>query len=173
MNNPIWKTKNDIKIPSGFLEHRDNVAITRSINILKDEVKDEVAIFGKTMGPWTLAYHVFGVEPFLLKSIDDPEDTREILRKLMDITILFGQAQIDSGADVLVVPDHATGDLVSGKYYDEFLLHLHQELVEELKVLLFYIFAVELLTECHQLPKVVWLLFILIQKMLPKKLWML
>ena len=134
MNNPIWKTKNDIKIPSGFLEHRDNVAITRSINILKDEVKDEVAIFGKTMGPWTLAYHVFGVEPFLLKSIDDPEDTREILRKLMDITILFGQAQIDSGADVLVVPDHATGDLVSGKYYDEFLLHLHQELVEELKV---------------------------------------
>ena len=134
MNNPIWKTKNDIKIPSGFLEHRDNVAITRSINILKDEVKDEVAIFGKTMGPWTLAYHVFGVEPFLLKSIDDPEETREILRKLMDITILFGQAQIDSGADVLVVPDHATGDLVSGKYYDEFLLHLHQELVEELKV---------------------------------------
>ena len=68
MNNPIWKTKNDIKIPSGFLEHSDNVAITRSINILKDQVKDEVAIFGKTMGPWTLAYHVFGVEPFLLKS---------------------------------------------------------------------------------------------------------
>jgi len=134
MNNPIWKTKSDIKIPSGFLEHRDNVAITRSINILKDEVKDKVAIFGKTMGPWTLAYHVFGVEPFLLKSIDDPQETREILRKLMDITILFGQAQIDSGADVLVVPDHATGDLVSGKYYDEFLLHLHQELVEELKV---------------------------------------
>ena len=134
MNNPIWKTKSDIKIPSGFLEHRDNVAITRSINILKDEVKDEVAIFGKTMGPWTLAYHVFGVEPFLLKSIDDPQETREILRKLMDITILFGQAQIDSGADVLVIPDHATGDLVSGKYYDEFLLHLHQELVEELKV---------------------------------------
>ena len=52
-----------------------------TINILKDEVKDEVAIFGKTMGPWTLAYHVFGVEPFLLKSIDDPEETREILRK--------------------------------------------------------------------------------------------
>ena len=65
---------------------------------------------------------------FLLKSIDDPQETRDILRKLMDITILFGQAQIDSGADVLVIPDHATGDLVSGKYYDEFLLHLHHPL---------------------------------------------
>ncbi|MBA4715627.1 MAG: MtaA/CmuA family methyltransferase [Chloroflexi bacterium] len=134
MGNPIWKSKNDIKIPSGFLEHRDNIAITKSINILKEEVKDEVAIFGKTMGPWTLAYHVFGVEPFLLNSIDDPQDTKDMLRKLMDITILFGQAQIDAGADALVIPDHATGDLVSGKYYDDFLLNLHQELVEELKV---------------------------------------
>ena len=34
------------------------------------------------MGPWTLAYHVFGVEPFLLMSIDDPAETRKILRKL-------------------------------------------------------------------------------------------
>mgnify|MGYP003326767826 CR=1 FL=1 len=96
--------------------------------------KNEVAILGKTMGPWTLAYHVFGVEPFLLMSIDDPAETRKILRKLKDITVLFGQAQIDAGADVLVLPDHATGDLVSGKYYDDFLLELHQELVDDLKV---------------------------------------
>jgi len=83
---------------------------------------------GKTMGPWTLAYHVFGVEPFLLLSIDDPQKTLECLHKLKEITVLFGQAQIDSGADVLVVPDHATGDLVSGEYYKRFLLEIHQEL---------------------------------------------
>ena len=134
MGNPIWKTSSDIKIPTGFLEHKDNVAITRSIHIIREEVKNEVAILGKTMGPWTLAYHVFGVEPFLLMSIDDPAETRKILRKLKDITVLFGQAQIDAGADVLVLPDHATGDLVSGKYYDDFLLELHQELVDDLKV---------------------------------------
>ena len=28
-----------------------------------------MAIIGKTMGPWTLAYHVFGVERFLLMSV--------------------------------------------------------------------------------------------------------
>ncbi|MEG3581731.1 MAG: uroporphyrinogen decarboxylase family protein [Chloroflexota bacterium] len=134
MGNPIWKSLSDIKIPSGFLEHPDNVAITRSISILKNEVKDGVAVLGKTMGPWTLAYHVFGVEPFLLMTIDDPVGTRKILDELKKITILFGQAQIDSGADVLVVPDHATGDLVSGKYYEDFLLEIHQELAEDLKV---------------------------------------
>jgi [methyl-Co(III) methanol-specific corrinoid protein]:coenzyme M methyltransferase len=58
----------------------------------------------------------------------------ECLHKLKEITVLFGQAQIDSGADVLVVPDHATGDLVSGEYYKRFLLEIHQEFVEKLPV---------------------------------------
>ena len=66
MTNPIWEGPDDVHIPPGFLEHQDNVAITRSIQMLKAEFGDEVALIGKTMGPWTLAYHVFGVERFLL-----------------------------------------------------------------------------------------------------------
>ena len=86
------------------------------------------------MGPWTLAYHVFGVERFLLMSIDDPDETLRTLHKLKEISVLFGEAQIDAGADVLTFPDHATGDLVSGAYYDKFLLEIHQEMVERLPV---------------------------------------
>ncbi|MYE53634.1 MAG: MtaA/CmuA family methyltransferase, partial [Chloroflexi bacterium] len=124
MANPIWKTENDIHIPSGFLEHRDNITITRSISLLKEEFGDEVAIIGKTMGPWTLAYHVFGVETFLLMTVDDPEMTIRCLDRLKEISVLFGQAQIDAGADALTFPDHATGDLVSGEYYQRFLLEI-------------------------------------------------
>ncbi len=134
MTNPIWKGPDDVRIPSGFLEHQDTIAITRSISILKEEFGDEVAIIGKTMGPWTLAYHVFGVEPFLLMTIDDPAMTMETLHKLKEISVLYGQAQIDSGADVLTFPDHATGDLVSGEYYRRFLLEIHQEMAERLDV---------------------------------------
>ena len=134
MSNPIWKGPDDVRIPSNFLEHPDTIAITRSISILKEELGDEVAIIGKTMGPWTLSYHVFGVEPFLLMTIDDPEMTMECLNRLKEISVLFGQAQIDAGADALTFPDHATGDLVSGEYYRRFLLELHQEMVERLDV---------------------------------------
>ena len=101
MTNPIWDTAKDVKIPNNFLEHRDTKAITKSIEILKKEYGKEAAIIGKTMGPWTLGYHCFGV---------------------------------DSGADVLTFPDHATGDLVSGEYYQRFLLEIHQEMAERLKV---------------------------------------
>ena len=134
MSKPIWKGPDDVKIPPGFLEHRDNLVITRSISMLKDEFGEEVAIIGKTMGPWTLAYHVFGVEPFLLMTIDDPDLTMQCLNRLKEISVLFGQAQIDAGADALTFPDHATGDLVSGQYYKRFLLEIHQEMAERLPV---------------------------------------
>ncbi len=134
MNNPIWQNYSDITIPSNFLEHRDTQTITESIRMLKESYGDEVAIIGKTMGPWTLAYHVFGVESFLIGTIDNPRDTIRALESLKELTILFGQAQIDAGADVLTLPDHATGDLVSGEYYKNFLLELHQEFAEAFTV---------------------------------------
>jgi [methyl-Co(III) methanol-specific corrinoid protein]:coenzyme M methyltransferase len=134
MYNPIWKGPDDVHIPGGFLEHPDNVAITKSIEILRQEFGDEVAVIGKTMGPWTLAYHVFGVESFLLMTVDNPDMVMRAMHKLKEISVLFGEAQIAAGADALAFPDHATGDLVSGEYYRRFLLEIHQEMAERLKV---------------------------------------
>ena len=134
MSNPIWKTASDVKVPANFLDHPDVKVITDSIRILKKEFGDEVPIIGKTMGPWTLAYHVFGVETFLLGSVDNPDETAEALEKLCEFTYLFGEAQIDAGADILTVPDHATGDLVSGQYYQKFLQDIHTEMAERFSV---------------------------------------
>ena len=134
MYNPIWKGEGDIRIPPGFLEHPDNLTITRSIELLKRDYGREAAIIGKTMGPWTLAYHVFGVESFLLMTVDDPDMVLRCLHKLKEISVLFGEAQIAAGADALTFPDHATGDLVSGEYYRRFLLEIHQEMAERLRV---------------------------------------
>lgn len=132
MYNPIWKEPEDVRIPDDFLKHPDNVCVIKSIEILKKEYGDEVAIIGKSMGPWTLAYHVFGVESFLLMTIDDPDKTMRCLNKLKEISVLFAQAQIEAGADALTFPDHATGDLVSGEYYRRFLLDLHKEMVDRI-----------------------------------------
>ena len=43
MGNPVWQGLDDIRVPSGFLKHRDNVAITESIRLLKQEFGNEVA----------------------------------------------------------------------------------------------------------------------------------
>ena len=134
MYNPVWKGPDDVRVPRGFIEHPDNQTIIKSIEMLRSEFGDEVAVIGKTMGPWTLAYHVFGVESFLIMTVDDPDLVKRGLDKLKEISVLFGDAQIAAGADALTFPDHATGDLVSGEYYKRFLQELHQEMVERLKV---------------------------------------
>ena len=134
MNEPIWHGPEDIKIPADFLTHPDTKCVLDAIRLLKKEFGDDVAIIGKTMGPWTLGYHGFGVEGFLLMSLDDPDRTRQCLDRLKEATIQFGMAQIEAGADALTVPDHATGDLVSGEYYDRFLKELHIEFVDDLPV---------------------------------------
>ena len=132
MAEPIWKNLDDIDIPSDLLTHQDTSCVLEAIRILRREYGDEVAIIGKTMGPWSLAYHCFGVEAFLLMSLDDPDQTKRILDKLKSITVDFGLAQIEAGADALTLPDHATGDLVSGEYYQRYLRDLHIEFAERI-----------------------------------------
>lgn len=134
MREPIWEDVEDIKIPPNLLTHQDTRCVTDAIQILKKEYGEEVAVIGKTMGPWSLGYHCFGVEPFLLLSLDDPEKTKLALDKMKEITIAFGLAQIEAGADALTLPDHATGDLVSGEYYQRYLRDLHIEFAERLPI---------------------------------------
>jgi [methyl-Co(III) methanol-specific corrinoid protein]:coenzyme M methyltransferase len=134
MREPIWESLEDIRIPTDFLLHPDAQCVIEAIKILKRDYGDDVAIIGKTMGPWSLGYHCMGVEPFLLLSLDDPDQTKRILDKLKQMTIEFGNAQIEAGADALTLPDHATGDLVSGEYYERFLRDLHIEFVEKIPI---------------------------------------
>ncbi len=134
MSEPVWKEPEDIKVPADLLTHPDTHCVLDAIGRLRREYGDEVAIVGKTMGPWSLSYHGFGVEAFLLMSLDDPDKTRRCLDALKEVTVAFGQAQIDAGADALTLPDHATGDLVSGEYYKRYLRDLHIEFAERLPI---------------------------------------
>ena len=134
MREPIWTEPEDISIPSDFLTHQDTKCVLDCIRILRREFGDEVAIVGKTMGPWSLGYHCFGVEPFLLMSLDDPDKTKLCLDKMKEATIQFGVAQLEAGADALTLPDHATGDLVSGEYYQRYLQEMHTEFVDQIPI---------------------------------------
>lgn len=134
MSEPIWHEPDDIAVPADLCTHPDTACVTEAIKFLRREYGDEVAIVGKTMGPWSLGYHCFGVEPFLLLSLDDPGKTKLCLDRMKEITIEFGLAQIEAGADALTLPDHATGDLVSGDYYKRYLRDLHIEFAERLSV---------------------------------------
>ena len=88
-----------------------------AIALLKKRFGDDAAVCGKVFGGWTQGYHYFGVENFLIGTLDDPDKTRRILDRLMPVTLQFAQAQIDAGADCILLADHATRDLCSPRAY--------------------------------------------------------
>ena len=127
-----WSDPEQVAIPDDFLEKPSTAAVLDAIRILRCDHGHRAAIVGKVMGPWTLAYHTHGVQAFLLETISDPPRVRRFLDRLSEITVLFGQAQIAAGADVLCLADHATGDLVGHWTYRDFLLPYHRQLTQRL-----------------------------------------
>jgi [methyl-Co(III) methanol-specific corrinoid protein]:coenzyme M methyltransferase len=122
------RSADDIAIPDDLLQHPAIVVVLDALRLLKARFGDEVALIGKVFGPWTLAYHLFGVQDFLMLTLDDPDEVRRILRRLQPVPMLFAEAQRQAGADAVTLGDHATGDLVSAPMYEEFLWPLHCEL---------------------------------------------
>lgn len=131
---PIFKTEADIRIPPDLLSRPGCAVPLAAIALLKRRLGDAAAVCGKVMGSWTQGYHYFGVENFLMGTLDDPEATRRILDRLLPVTLQFAQAQIDAGADCILLADHATRDLCSPRAYGEFLLPLHRRLAAQIKV---------------------------------------
>lgn len=122
----------DVVIPDDFLQRPSIAAVLQALSILRAQYGHRVAIVGKVMGPWTLSYNTNGVQQFLMDTILEPDKVRAFLGRLKRVTLLFGKAQIAAGADVICLADHATGDLVSPRTYRDFLMPVHQEIVQEI-----------------------------------------
>ncbi|MBE0477857.1 MtaA/CmuA family methyltransferase [Candidatus Aerophobetes bacterium] len=126
------KELKDIVIPENILEKPSLKVVLDAISYLRKNYGDHVAILGKVMGPWTLSYHLAGTEEFLTWTILNPGKVRRFLEVLKRVPIIFGKAQIQAGADVITLADHATGDLVSPEMYREFLLPVHKEIIQKI-----------------------------------------
>ena len=123
--------KDDFRLPESWTETRSIQVVLEALRLLRLAYGDRVVIVGKVMGPWSLSYHLMGVEEFLITTIDDPGRARRSLEALMPVTIAFARAQMRAGADVICLADHATGGMVSPLMYRDFLLPLHQEIVDQ------------------------------------------
>jgi [methyl-Co(III) methanol-specific corrinoid protein]:coenzyme M methyltransferase len=122
----------EFHVPKDFLNHPACAVPLGALELLKKRVGNEVAVVGKVFGPWTLAYHIFGIEEFLMSTLLDPDAVKRVLRELIQVTIGFANAQIESGADALTLADHCTRDLCSPDAYKDFLSDIHHELHESI-----------------------------------------
>jgi len=122
----------EVHIPNDIMGQSSCAVPLEALRLLKKRCGDEAAVVGKVFGPWTLGYHLFGVEEFLISTILKPDRVKQVMRQLLEVTVAFAVAQIDSGADVITVADHCTRDLCSPEAYRDFLTEIHHELHERI-----------------------------------------
>lgn len=129
---PLYWIDDAVAIPDDLLDRAGCRVALEALQLLKARFGDQVAVVGKVFGPWTLGYHIFGVEEFLINTILKPDALRRAMAALKEVTVRFGMAQVEAGADALCLADHATRDLCSPETYRDFLKDIHAELVERL-----------------------------------------
>jgi [methyl-Co(III) methanol-specific corrinoid protein]:coenzyme M methyltransferase len=118
----------DFSIPQGWLQANSIQVVLKALRLLRERLGDQVVIVGKVMGPWTLSYHMMGMEEFLIATKLDPDRVRRSMEVLKQVSLAFALAQIQAGADIICLADHASGGIISPLAYRDFLLPLHQEI---------------------------------------------
>jgi len=126
----LWETDADVRIPRDFLTRDEAQVPIRAIAELGRRLGDDAAVCGKVFGPWTLGYHLFGIESWLIRTLTDPDMIHRSIEKLKEATISYAMAQLEAGADCMMLADHATRDLCSPDAYRVFLKEVHTELTK-------------------------------------------
>jgi len=129
----VFQDPDEFKMPEDLLDRLPLRTVIEAIKLLRRKYGNDVVIVGKVMGPWTLSYHLHGVQDFLVETITEPEMAHAFLDRFKDISLKFAEAQFEAGADVLTWADHATADLIGPGAYRDFLLPVHKKINEKLK----------------------------------------
>ncbi len=116
----------DLEVPGDLLQRREFSSLLEAIALLRKRFGDSVVVIGKVMGPWTLAYNLYGAPDLILDSMLEPERTKRFIEELAAVPIAFARAQFDAGADLVTWADHVTADLISAEIYAEFVLPVHK-----------------------------------------------
>lgn len=100
-----------------------------AIGILKEKTSG-IPVFANLTGPISLASSLIDPLIFYRTFIRNKDSAHRLMGIVNKSLMLFGDAMIEAGADVVCIADpSASGELVGKKSFDEFALHYINELV--------------------------------------------
>lgn len=112
--------------------------VTDTIKLIKKELSNKVPLIGFSGSPWTLATYMVQGGPSkdfaLIKSwlYKDPQGLHQLLTILANTVSDYCLAQIEAGADVMMLFD-TWGGVLTPEAYELFSLHYMQEIIQSIK----------------------------------------
>ena len=136
----VLETESDIRqlmIPD---PHDSLRYVMDAIALTKRELQQRVPLIGFAGSPWTLACYMLEggsskqFERIRKMAYQQPEILHVLLEKLSSATVLYLNAQIESGVDAIMIFD-TWGGLLGPSQYQEFSLNYMQKIMAQLKAI--------------------------------------
>ncbi|MDR3589850.1 MAG: uroporphyrinogen decarboxylase family protein [Negativicutes bacterium] len=94
--------------------------VVQSLQLMRREVGDEALVVGCVLGPTTLAAQLMGLEPALFLAADQPDDFENLLDFCVTVLTVYGKAQLDAGAHLVLIFDPcASTEVVPPQFFRE------------------------------------------------------
>ncbi len=120
--------------PSDFLQRGRFPAYKEQFRLLKEMLKNEVAVYGLCEGPFTCAANLVGVEQLMRWTFKAPDKLRQVLEvlKLAEIDVI--NFAFDCGADYYCISEPTSSPaLLSPKMWQKFVQPVITEIVSQSK----------------------------------------
>ncbi len=133
---PILRKPEDLdklQVPDPKKDGRLPVAL-KVIEMLSEKVGDKVYVIGNACSPFTMIGIIMGIDFLMLSLAKNPDLVRRAMEFSLQHANEWVKAQMDAGADQIITWDPiGSGDLISVKYYREFVVPYAKRMSELVK----------------------------------------
>jgi MtaA/CmuA family methyltransferase len=117
-----------LQMPNPLGDGRMHAAVN-ALSLMKDRVGNEKAVMGWVEGPCAEAADLRGINTLMFDFYDDPAFVLRLFDFVTELALLYAQAQVNAGADIIGIGD-AAASLIGPKFYDEFVWPYEKKLVD-------------------------------------------
>ncbi len=119
-------------VPSPYKDGR-MPEVLEAIELLKAKTNDEVPIITAIATPFEILSSTMDFEAIAMSFIEDPEFLKAQLAKMTEVSINYGRAAIEAGADIVFLAD-GTSQSIGPPYFEKFSYPFTKELISSLEV---------------------------------------
>jgi uroporphyrinogen decarboxylase len=133
---PLLKEASDVaKLDLARLAEDPGIQVLwDTTRLLSREVGHRLMVGSSAWGPFTYAGHLFGVERLMRSIYKDKAAVHEVLAFAAELSYQYLAPFVDNGAGIISVADPtASGDLISRKQFETFVLPYQQRVIQRIK----------------------------------------
>ncbi len=131
---PFAESLDGLEYPKDFFERGRFPAYKEQFRILKEQVGDNLVVFGESEGPWTAACNLVGTESFMKWTMKKPDRVEQVLEVTKAAMIDVVNWAFDQGADYYCLAEPSAGPaLMSPKTFQRFVVSMLSEVVQKAK----------------------------------------